>query len=72
MIGISKGDIVFEPLELLIEALMRAGGKALLRTFPTEPIDQWGWPQWLWLFVILILLALILRAAWRALGGSTG
>lgn len=68
MITISKGDILVEPLEFLIEVLIRGGFRALFRSFPSEPIDQWGWPQWLWLLGVLTVLWLIFLAIWRILG----
>jgi hypothetical protein len=67
MIGISKGDIFFEPLEFLIEVLIRGGWKALFRGSPSDSIDQWGWPQWLWLLCALTLLSLIIVAIKRIL-----
>lgn len=67
MIGISKGDIFFEPLEFLIEVLVRGGFRALLRSFPSQPIDQWEWPQWLWLLCALTVLSLIIVAIKRIL-----
>jgi hypothetical protein len=70
MFEVSKGDIFLEPLESLIEVLIRGGLKALFRSFPSGPVDQWGWPQWLWLLVVLIVLSLISRAIWRLWRGG--
>jgi hypothetical protein len=62
MISISKGDIVFEPLEFLIELLIRLFGKALSRTLPSEPIEQWGWSEWLWISFFLTAISLLVWA----------
>jgi len=61
----SKGDILIEPIELLIELLIRFFGKALSRTDPADPLEQWGWLQWLWVGVFLALASLIIWAMVR-------
>lgn len=71
MIGVSKGDIFFEPLEFLIEVLVRGGMRALLRGLPSQPLDQWGWAQWLWLLCVLTVVSLIVVAIWRILSNKT-
>jgi hypothetical protein len=38
----SKGDILIEPIELLIELLIRFFGKALSRTYPADPLSNGG------------------------------
>ncbi len=70
MISISKGDIFIEPLELLIELLVRVFAKGLFRGLPSEPIDQWGWIEWLWLLLVLLLVSVIAWAVWRSLGSK--
>lgn len=61
MINISKGDILAEPLEFLIEILIRMFGKAAAQNFPNEPIEHWGMSQALW---IIVFLGVIVLAFW--------
>jgi hypothetical protein len=71
MITISKGDIFFEPLGFLAEFAFRIIAKALSHTFPPAPLEQWGWPQWLWVFSSLATVSLIAWALLRRSKKST-
>lgn len=61
MINISKGDIIAEPLEFIIELLVRGCGKFLAKNFPSESIEHWLLSDWL---VVLIPLAILFLIAW--------
>jgi hypothetical protein len=61
MIEVAKGDIFFEPMEALVELLVRAVGRILARETPVEPLAQWGWPEWLWLAILVALIAFVVR-----------
>jgi len=59
MINISKGDIIAEPLEFVIELLVRMCGKFLAKNFPSEPIEHWHLSDWLVVLIPSIILFLI-------------
>ncbi|TAN49927.1 MAG: hypothetical protein EPN21_10270 [Methylococcaceae bacterium] len=59
MINLAKGDGIFQAIELILR-LLRAVTEMLIDPLPTGPIDQWGWPQWLWaLFLLTATLWLV-------------
>jgi hypothetical protein len=62
MVNISKGDIIAEPLEFIIEILVRICGKFLAKNFPYEPIEHWHLSDWL---VVLIPSAILFLIAWN-------
>lgn len=60
----SKGDILLEPAEILIELVGRLLVKLVPRTIPEEPISQWGPVEWLWVdgvFVLIVIMAWAIR-----------
>ncbi len=61
MFEISKGDGVFDLAELVLELFGRAIGKVLGRSTPSEPLASWGWPEWLWLAVVLFVVIVLVR-----------
>jgi len=64
MINISKGDIVAEPLEFVIELLVRGCGKFLAQNFPSEPVERWLLSDWLEVLIPLAILFLIIWAVY--------
>lgn len=61
MIEISKGDIVFEPAELLFRFLARVTGRILGNSMPTDSTSQWGWIDWIGLIAVLAALVYLVR-----------
>ncbi len=57
-----KGDIIFEPMVLLFQLLMRIFGKA----FGSFLSEQWGLRQWLATLLCLIVITLTVLAIYRA------
>ncbi len=72
ILEISKGDIVFEPAELLLEFLFSVFGRIFGRSIPTAPVSEWDWPQWLWLCVALFVAGLVARVIYRKFTGPAG
>lgn len=69
MLSASKGDILVESLELLLEVLIRLIGKALFKTAPDSSPATWGVQQWLWLSVATCIIALVVWVIWRRFKG---
>jgi len=51
-----KGDFI-EPLELLIEVILRTVAKGLGRSAPDAVIETWGVSDWLWTGVFVVFVA---------------
>jgi hypothetical protein len=65
MLSVSKGEILFEPIELLINLVIRFFTKTVLQTSPSEPFNQWGLHQWPWIAALLFLLLFVAWAIRR-------
>ncbi len=48
MIQISKGDLIVEPLETLLQIVIRVGGRVLGDTHPEGALETWGIANWVW------------------------
>lgn len=59
MFSTSKGEILFEPSELLINLVIRFFGRIVLQSSPSEPLNQWGLHQWLWIAALLFFLLFV-------------
>jgi hypothetical protein len=57
---LSKGDILLEPAELIIELVGKLLVKIIPRSIPEEPIGQWDLAAWLWLIGVFVLVIIII------------
>lgn len=61
----SKADLVIEPVEFILELLVRFLGRVVFRSVPDHETEPWGWPEWLWLIMVLCLLLVLAWAIAR-------
>jgi hypothetical protein len=58
---ISKGDGLFDLVEVLLELFARSIGRMLGKTSPDHHISLWGWTDWLWLAVVILIVVALVR-----------
>lgn len=63
MFSVSRGDILFEPIEWLIEGAFRFVLKIVFRIVGQAPGDDWGWMHWLIFIAILGFLLFLVALA---------
>ena len=64
----AKGDLIVEPLELLVELLASLLVRIVGESLPNTTSGQWHWPHWLALAVVVIGLGLVIWLAQRRPG----
>jgi heme/copper-type cytochrome/quinol oxidase subunit 2 len=72
MITISKGDIVVEPIELLIQFVFRAFMKPYFNATPNTSISQWGVVEWVWTAITAAIILTICFYSIRFFSSDVG
>lgn len=65
MFGISKGDIVVEPIEFLVELAIRFLVRVVSKGKPEHDGSAFSFAEWLWLAFVFVLVGLLLWCFWR-------
>jgi hypothetical protein len=65
MFGISKGDIVVEPIEFLVELVIRFLVRVAAKGKPEHDGSTFSFAEWLWLAFVFVLVGLLLWWFWR-------
>lgn len=65
MFGTSKGDIVVEPIELLVELVIRFLVQVVAKGKPEHDGPIFSFSEWLWLSFVFVLVGLLFWWLWR-------
>jgi len=62
MFKASKGDLIFEPLDLLVRFIVRLVGKGVEAAIVNDSVTHWSFAGWLifFIFVAACLVALVI------------
>lgn len=58
MLEVSKGDIVFEPLELVFDFIAKAFVRIFARLELNGPVSEWGSYEWIIVFIMTVIFVI--------------